>query len=116
VTASDAARWTTLGALLVGVASGCVGTTGHLAAATTREVDARAAFVDGRVARHVTGRSCIQIVVVVPTRMPNIGAAIDDALRHGDGTVLRHVTIRYELFYVPFVYGRACYVVEGDAS
>jgi hypothetical protein len=112
------ARWrdATVGLLVltVGLTTGCVGTTGHLAAATTRDVDARDMVSDAP-ARHVTGRSCIDVLFLFPTALPSFGDAIEDALRKSGGRVLTDVTIRYELVYFPFVYGNACYVAEGDA-
>ena len=101
--------------LTFAVASGCTGTTGHLALATTRAVDLRTVDLDARAARHVVGRSCIHVVFVVPLGMPNFGDALEDALQAG-GDVLSHVVIGYEVLDIPFVYGLACYVVEGDAS
>jgi hypothetical protein len=104
---------TMLALLLVSV-SGCVGTTGHIAAVSTRELDA-AELLTQMPARHVVGRSCIDVVVVFPLAMPNVGDAVADALRQSGGRVLTDVTIRYEILYMPFVYGVACFVAEGDA-
>jgi len=111
-----ATRWAAAAVLGLAFTStnGCVGTTGHLAAASTRDVEPRDLLVDTP-PRHVVGRSCIDVVVVFPARIPNIGEAIEDALRKGGGRVLTEVTIRYELVYLPLVYGTACYVAEGDA-
>ena len=97
------------------VASGCVGTTGHLAIASTRDIDLQDVRVDAP-GPHVVGRSCIDLIVVVPTRMPNFGEAIGRALRESGGHVLTNVRIGYEILYFPFVYGVACYVVEGDVQ
>jgi hypothetical protein len=81
---------------------------------STRDVDPGDLLIE-RPPRHVVGRSCIDLIVVVPTRMPNFGEAITAALRQGGGRVLTDVTISYEIRYVPFIYGVACYVAEGDA-
>jgi hypothetical protein len=97
------------------VASGCVGTTGHLAIASTRDIDLQDVRVDAP-GPHVVGRSCIDLIVVVPTRMPNFGEAIERALRESGGHVLTNVRIGYEILYFPFVYGVACYVVEGEVE
>ena len=102
--------------LVVLLASGCTGTTGHLAAATTRAVDLRSLDLDKRVTRHVVGRSCVRVITVVPLGMPKMGDALDDALRRADAEVLSDVRVGYEVFVIPFVYAVACYVVEGDAS
>jgi hypothetical protein len=96
------------------VASGCVGTTGHLALATTRNITPADLNPDAP-RRHVIGRSCIDLIVVFPTAMPNFGDAVESALRQTDSQLLTDVTIRYEIRYFPLVYGIACYVAEGDA-
>ncbi len=66
--------------------------------------------------RHVVGRSCIRVVGVFPTGLPKFDDAITDALQTTGGTFLTDVTIRYEIRYVPFIYGWACYAVEGNAQ
>ena len=101
--------------LALWLASGCTCTTGHLAVATTRAVDLRTFDFDTRSTRHVVGRSCTHIVAVVPFRIPSFGEALEDALRQAGGTVLSNVVVRYEVFDLPFIYGIACYAVEGDA-
>ena len=110
-------RWTIALAVLglgLSLSSGCTGTTGHLAAVSTNEVAVLDMLTDAP-PRHVIGRDCIQLIVVAPTRMPNFGDAIAEALRRSGGRVLTNVRIGYEITYVPFVYGVACYVAEGDA-
>jgi hypothetical protein len=95
-------------------AAGCTGTTGHLAVVSTRHDIPAAALLTVAPARHVIGRSCIDLVVVFPIGLPNFGAAIADALRQGNGQVLTDASIRYEVRYLPLIYGIACYVAEGD--
>jgi len=97
--------------------TGCTGTTGHLAVATTRPLELRTIDRDvcsARPARHVVGRSCIQVVGVVPLGMPNFGDALDHALQQTGTDYLSNVVVRYEVFDIPLLYGVACYVVEGD--
>ena len=105
-------------ALAFWVATGCTGTTGHLAVATTRPVDPRKVALDTsstRLRQHVVGRSCIRVVGIVPLGMPNFGDALDDALRRTGADHLSNVVIGYEVFDIPLIYGVACYVVQGDA-
>ena len=99
--------------LAAAMTSGCTGTTGHLALASTRDVDL--ATIERPSGRHVKGRSCIHVVTVVPIGLPKIGAAIEDALRQTGGTALVDVVVGYEVYDIPLVYGLACYVVEGEA-
>ena len=101
--------------LMLYLTTGCVGTTGHLAVASTRSVDLGTLDFSSRTAQHVVGRSCTDVVLIIPLRLPNFGDALDDALRQTGGAVLSRVVIGYEVLDIPFVYGRACYVVEGDA-
>jgi hypothetical protein len=99
----------------VGAVSACTFTTGHLAVPSTRDAELPAAAA--RPIRHVVGRSCIPLVVVFPTRYPpRVAGAVDDALRQGGGRSLTDVTIRFQLHYLPLVYGTAGYVAEGDAG
>ena len=96
------------------ITSGCAtGTTGHLALASTRDVDLTA--IEKPSGRRIKGRSCVHVVTVVPIGMPKFGAAIEDALRQTGGTTLLDVVVGYEVYDVPFVYGYACYVAEGEA-
>src|SRR5262245_19297342 len=100
--------------LIAAFAAGCTGTTGHLALATTRDIAPADLRADAP-RQHVVGRSCIDVIGVVPTAMPKVGAAVEDALHRAGGRILTDVTIRYEIRYFPLVYGVACFVVEGDA-
>jgi hypothetical protein len=99
--------------LVLCAGGGCRFGLGHLALATTATVQPAA----GGPPRHATGRSCVPIVFVFPAgRLPNVERAIDAALAAGAGAVMHDVEIRYEIHYLPFVFGHACYVVEGDVS
>ena len=102
---------------VVSLLGGCTGTTGRLAMVTTRDVDVRVLETPGRPSRHVEGRSCVDVVFVIPIGgAPKFGDAIEAALRDSGSRVLTGVTIRYEVFDIPFIYGKACYVVDADAS
>ena len=106
-------KW--LGALSLAICvTGCAGTTGHLAVVGTRPIEAHD-LLRNSTPLHVIGRSCIEVIGVVPMSLPSFGDAVTDALRHGHGHVLTDVTVGYDINYLPFVYGVACYVVEGDA-
>lgn len=57
------------------------------------------------------GRSCVTMVGVVPLDWPpSLGDAVASA---AGGGPLMDVVVRYELRYVPLLFGRGCYVVEG---
>ncbi|HYV56439.1 MAG TPA: hypothetical protein VE911_02785 [Candidatus Nitrosopolaris sp.] len=96
------------------LATACTFTVGHLALATTRPVDLTEVAAAPRLRQHATGRDCIPIVLVAPTRFPDLAHAIDEALRSGGGTIMTDVVVRYSLTYL--LLGRGCYIVEGDVS
>jgi hypothetical protein len=57
------------------------------------------------------GRSCVTVVGIVPFDYPpSLGDAVASASAGGP---LTDVVVRYELRYVPLLFGRGCYVVEG---
>jgi hypothetical protein len=98
--------------LLLTLVSGCSYTVGHFASVTPPGPTSTTTGATGR----VTGRDCIPIIVVAPTRLPSLDRAARDALAPSGGTTLSDVVIRYELRYIPFVYGQGCYVIEGSPS
>ena len=111
---STAALRAILVAAIIGLATGCTFTVGHLALMTTRDVRPTAPSSDPR---HVRTETCVPILFVFPVGpLPNIGRAIAAAEAAGHGTAVRNVVVRYEMLYVPFVFGHGCYVVEGDVS
>jgi hypothetical protein len=105
------APWAAL--LLVAAAGGCRFTVGHLGSVTPTAVAGSPAAV---AAARVAGRDCVPIFGVAPTRLPSLDRAAREALAGVGGTTLSDVVIRYELRYIPFVYGRSCYVIEGAPS
>ena len=89
---------------------GCRFTVGHLALLSTRAGGSPADRSLGR--GH--GKSCVRIVTVFPVgRLPRLGDAIDEATGR-DGHMLRNAVVRHRISYVPFVFGVACYEVEGE--
>jgi len=95
------------------LASACTFTVGHLGLATTRSVDLAEVAAASRPRQRATGRDCVPVVLVAPTRYPKLARAIDEALR-GGGTIMTDVVVRFTLTYL--LLGEACYVVEGDVS
>jgi hypothetical protein len=98
--------------LLLALANGCAFTVGQLGSVTPSGPISAAIGSPGR----VTGRDCIPIIVVAPTRLPSLDRAAREALAGSGGTTLSDVVIRYELRYIPLVYGQGCYVIEGTPS
>jgi hypothetical protein len=65
--------------------------------------------------QHVRGEEISHIIVFIPTiAQPTLEGAIDDALRKGGGDVMTDAVIHYYNWYIPFIYGRVGWSVEGD--
>ena len=93
--------------------TGCSIAVGHVPMISTHPVTAADLVRPPMLTRTTRGRSCTWIAFVVPVNPAKVGAAIDDALASTPATALWDARISYELMYVPFVFGRGCYVVEG---
>jgi hypothetical protein len=101
--------------VLVGawVTAGCSVTVGRLAMVSTRSADPH----PGGTGIPVEGRSCVRVLFFFPiSPLPNLGAAIEQAIAAGGGTALTDVVVRYRVLYVPPLFGTGCYVVAGTAS
>ena len=100
------------GILLTG--SGCSIAVGRVPMISTHTVTAPDLVRPPMLTRTTRGQSCTWIAFVVPvTPLAKLGESIDDALASTSAAALWDVRISYELMYVPFVFGRGCYVVEG---
>ena len=62
----------------------------------------------------VIGEDTQYIIIFIPTGQINIENAVDDALKRVDGDVMTNATIKFQGFYIPYIYGESRYVVEGD--
>ena len=107
------ACWLVAAGILV-TGTGCSIAVGRVPMISTRTVTA-ADLVRPPMLTHTTrGRSCTWIALVVPiTPLAKLGESIDDALASTSAAALWDVRISYELMYLPFVFDRGCYVVEG---
>ena len=54
-----------------------------------------------------------QIIILFPTKHPNIKDAIDIALEENNAYMLSDTVLKYEWFYIPYIYGEEKYIAEG---
>lgn len=55
------------------------------------------------------------IVIVIPTGIPNMKEAVDEAIEKTPGAVgLSDVTIKQCWWYIPYIYGQQWWEVEGN--
>ena len=56
----------------------------------------------------------VSIIIVFPTGKLDMENAIDNALAKVDGDVMTDATLRHKSYWVPYIYGEATYIIEGD--
>lgn len=83
---------------------------------STRNIDLNRA--DGYMVdttRRIEGEDIGKIIVLVPTRTPNIKEAIDDAIRNGgpDCVGVSDAVIDNYCWWIPYIYGRTGVTVKG---
>ena len=66
--------------------------------------------------KNVEGKSVGHIVIAIPfgEMNPSLESAMTDAFNRTDGDLFTDATIKSYFFYIPYVYGQAGVVVEGD--
>ncbi|MCP4482834.1 MAG: hypothetical protein GY817_08885 [bacterium] len=66
--------------------------------------------------KRVIGKDTAHIIFFIPTkRAPNLKEAIDNAIEKKSGVVgLADVTLKRGFWYIPGLYGKDYYVVEGN--
>jgi hypothetical protein len=90
--------------------SGCVQRIMDFTVISSKNVD-----IPGIRGEKVSGEDMKSIVIVFPTGQPSIKAAVDQALEKGNGDVLLDGVISSKMWYIPYVYGQAGFVVEGTS-
>ena len=64
--------------------------------------------------RDVTGKDVDHIISFIPTGVPTLEEAVDDALEEGNGDVITDAVIYYRWWYIPYIYGQSSWTVSGD--
>lgn len=63
-----------------------------------------------------TGKDCTHIIIFIPTGgNPTLDEAVDKALESKQADILMDATVMYHWFYIPYIYGQACWDVKGEA-
>ena len=94
------------------ILTGCSTRLGDFTLLSTRNVDLDGDYV--LVERNVKGADVIPIVILFPIGTPNLENAIDDALKSVGGDLMIDAVLKYNYWYIPYIYGVQRYSVEGD--
>lgn len=95
--------------------TGCVTRLGSFTVASTKNIDIKKSLhrVDERV--RVKDRDTRHIILFISTGMPNFEEAMDNAIEQKPGAVgLSNVSIKHGFWWIPLIYGKTFYEVEGN--
>ncbi len=92
--------------------TGCSMKLGEFTMISTKDIDFKKEYIKDN--KKVMGKDEIQIYVIFPSRMhPDIDVAVSDVLERTCSDYLTDATIMYKYWYIPYIYGKAWYQVEG---
>ena len=101
--------------------SACSVRLGQFTAASTMNVRNLDYSIENSTAKRTEGESCVHTVIIFPVGKQDdrIQRAMDSAIKNGrdagiDGDLLVNARIDMKQWYIPFVYGQNCMLVEGD--
>lgn len=93
---------------------GCVQRIGDFTLLSSKNVDISRLGTATKSPNRVTGEDAKEIVIIFPTGVPNVKEAIDRAIQsEPDCVALSDATIKHSFFYIPYIFGREAFTVEG---
>ncbi|MCU0858149.1 MAG: hypothetical protein MUC65_07090 [Pontiellaceae bacterium] len=101
---------------LIGLASvGCTTRLTDFTVISTKNVDWSRSQSFTRSPARVQGVDLTHIIIFIPTGVPDMKEAIDRAIESKPGSVALVDGVVYaKSWYIPYIYGRSSYVVEGS--
>jgi hypothetical protein len=101
-------------ALAVLAVAGCKQRTGDLTIVTNRTVNLDAVDLDSLpTAQRIEGNDEVLMILGIPTGIPDLEAAVDDALDNGQGDVMTDV-VMYRTHWSAILFGKVGIRVVGD--
>lgn len=83
---------------------------------TSKNIDISRMPTFQRDSKRVEGEDTTHIIIFIPTGVPNAKEALDRAIESVPGAVaLLDGVMTHKWFYIPYIYGRSWYIVEGTA-
>lgn len=93
--------------------SACTVTHGSFTVMSNKIVDIKN-FDLGKSER-IKGENMEHIIIFIPTGVPSITNALNDAFDKTDTDIMTDVTLKSWYWYIPYIYGNAGWEVSGDA-
>jgi len=95
-------------------ASGCANRIVDFTVISTKNIDWSKASTFTRAKSRSEGKDAAHIIIFIPTGVPNMKEAVDRAIESVPGAVaLLDGVVAVKFYYIPFIYGRQWFVVEG---
>lgn len=93
----------------------CVNRIGDFTVASTKNIDIKKSLHVVDTKHRVKGQDTKHIIIFIPTGIPNIKEALDNAEEVIPTCVgLSNVTIKQGWWYIPYIYGQEWFEVEGN--
>ena len=96
--------------------SGCTHNIGDFTILSSKCVDLSVIGSARRGQTKAHGEDIQHIIVIIPTAIPNLKQALDNAIECTPGAVaLVDARLYFRHFYIPYIYGQNAYIVEGTS-
>ncbi len=100
--------------VLLMFAAGCKTRLVDFTVISTKNIDWSQSAKFTRLRQRVEGTDYVHIIIFIPTGVPSIKEAVDQAIESVPGAVaLTDGVVIHKFFWIPYIYGRQTYVVEG---
>ena len=100
--------------LFVVILSGCVTRLADFTLISTKNIDLTRGASFKRAQSRVTGEDSVNIIIIIPTGVPNMKTAIDKAIESVPGAIaLLDGVLSQKVWYIPYIFGQSSFVVEG---
>lgn len=98
------------------IITGCISREGTFSIISTRNIDWNRITEYQRSNQRIEGEDQAHIIIFIPTKSDiTIAGAVDQALAKVPGAVaLVDAVVSSKMFYIPYIYGQAAYIVEGS--
>lgn len=101
-------------AVVATLMAGCTTRLTDFTVISSKNIDWNRANEFQRASKRVEGIDLVHTIVFVPIGVPHVKEALDRAIEAMPGTVaLLDGVVIYKYWYIPYVYGRQWYVIEG---
>ncbi len=93
---------------------GCVQHVGNFSGLATGTYRSENINPSSLVSKDVKAESCRSIIIFIPTGVPKLDEAVAEATSKNNGDFMMNARVYNSFWWIPYIYGQTCWVVEGD--